>query len=142
MPEKKSDEKLYNKVGTDTDWYSARNLTNEQRLAFQKMSADSAREKRKSNDLAIETFQRMNVPVISLMFAALCLSFSFGLSLSLYIYIYIYIYIKTRNISFHMTLRCRSKSCLSWSRLGTNMSISTYSTCPGKDIIFICYGML
>ena len=64
MPEKKSDEKKYNKVGTDTDWYSARNLTNEQRLAFQKMSAESAREKRKSNDLAIETFQRMNVPVI------------------------------------------------------------------------------
>lgn len=64
MSENELEKKSYNKVGTDTDWYTARNLSNEQRLAFQKMSVLSASEKRKSNELAVETFQKMNVPVI------------------------------------------------------------------------------
>jgi DNA (cytosine-5)-methyltransferase 1 len=64
MPKSKINKKAYTKSGTKSDWYVARDLSENQRVAFQNMSILSARKKKKSKELLIESFQKMNVPLI------------------------------------------------------------------------------
>ena len=64
MSDNEPNPKAYKKVGTEADWYKARNLSDDQRLAFQKMAILSASEKKKSKQLLVEAFQKMNVPLL------------------------------------------------------------------------------
>lgn len=64
MDNKKSTLKAYTKSGTDADWYVPRDISNEERTSFQKMSILSAKKKKDSKELSVESFQKMNVPVV------------------------------------------------------------------------------
>ena len=56
--------KAYAKSGIDADWYSARNLSDDQRVKFQNMSLLSASKKKISTQLPVESFQKMNTPLM------------------------------------------------------------------------------